>query len=84
MSKTNAIVTLCKEYQREPTRRSWLAVNKALIALGLSDEDQIEIETRMGFRQNNGEFYPDILPQLRKPKAKKFDWSNMRNTKPNA
>lgn len=41
MNKLEAIIRdlrICKEYQREPTRRSWIAVSKALTALGVTED----------------------------------------------
>jgi hypothetical protein len=78
MNKPDAVITLCKEFQREPTRRSLLAVRKAMDSLALRTGEQVELEQRMGFRNDLGELYPDLEPKARKPKAKKLDWSNVR------
>ena len=73
MKRTDAIITICKEYQREPTRRSWQAVSKALTALDATDEERIEMEKRMGYRKQDGEFY-DAVSNPPKPVKKIRLW----------
>ena len=78
MTKTDAVMTLCKEFQRTPTRRSYVAISKALVVLGLDWHDRAELEQRLGFRDLHGDLYAEFEKQPRKPKATKLDWSNVR------
>lgn len=76
--KVDAIITLCKEYSRDNTRRQYLAVCKALDALQLTGAERLEMEQRWGFRDDTGALYQHLEKQPRQIKAKKFDWSNVR------
>lgn len=78
MTRTDAIITICKEFQREPTRRSWLAMSKAFTALDVTEAERHELETRLGFRTNNGDLYPEIATKPVRRTVKKYDWTNVR------